>query len=69
MLGLSTTSPDSVAALEADEAGVDKRIDLVPLVTSDGFNQTVHPDYGFMPGWSPRRYLVATPYVFSDTLL
>jgi len=69
MLGLSTTSPDSVAALEADEAGVDERIELLPLVTSDGFNQTVHPDYAFMPGWSPRRYLVATPYAFSDTLL
>jgi hypothetical protein len=69
VLGLRTTSPDSVAALEADEAGPDGKIEIVPLVTSDGFNQTAHPDYAFMPAWSPRRYLVATPYAFSDTRL
>ena len=70
MLGLqSTITPDSVAALEADEPGVDRVFMVVPLLTPDGFHQTVHPDYAMMPRWSRRRYLVATPYAFSEKRL
>lgn len=68
MLGIPV-SPDSAAALEASEPGDDKGFIVLPLVTPDGFQQTVHPDYAMMPGWTPRRYLVATPYAFSETKL
>jgi hypothetical protein len=70
VLGLRPViSSDSAAALEADEAGVDRLFSVVPLRTPDGYHQTVHPDYAMMPGWSPRRFLVATPYAFSQTHL
>src|SRR6185295_5531851 len=60
---------DSAAVLEADEAGVDRVFSVLDLLTPDGYHQTVHPDYAMMPGWSPRRFLVATPYAFSATAL
>ena len=70
MLGLlPLVTSDSVAALEANEPGIDRAFSVLPLVTPDGFNQTVHPDYAMMPRWAPRRYLVATPYAFSETRL
>jgi hypothetical protein len=69
MLGVDPLSPDSLAALESREPGVDRGFIVLPLTTPDGFHQTVHPDYAVMPGWSPRRYLIATPYAFSATAL
>ena len=69
VLDVPAVSPDSLAALEADEAGVDRAFSILPLATPDGYGQTVHPDYAMMPGWSPRRFIVATPYAFSDSLL
>jgi hypothetical protein len=69
VLGLQPITADSAAALEANEPRADREFWVLPLLTADGFHQTVHPDYAFMPSWSPRRYLVATPYAFSDVNL
>jgi hypothetical protein len=60
---------DSAARLDGETMGMKGSIRLVPLTTPDGFGQTVHPDYAMMPGWSPRRFLVATPYAFGDSTL
>jgi hypothetical protein len=69
VLDVPAVSPDSLASLESNEPGADRAFLVLPLETPDGFDQTVHPDYAMMPGWSPRRFMVATPYAFSDTLL
>jgi hypothetical protein len=69
MLDVHRIDPDSLARLEAKEAGVDRVFSVLPLMTPDGYNQTVHPDYAVMPDWKPHRYIVATPYAFSDTLV
>jgi hypothetical protein len=69
VLGLQAISPDSAAALELNEPKADREFWVLPLKTADGFHQTVHPDYAMMPGWSPRRFLAATPYAFSQTHL
>lgn len=69
VLDVPAISPDSVASLELDESGADRVFAVLPLATPDGYHQTVHPDYAMMPGWSPRRFIVATPYAFSDTVL
>jgi hypothetical protein len=66
MLGLQPISADSAAALESNEPKADREFWVLPLLTPDGFHQTVHPDYAMMPGWSPRRFLVTTPYAFSQ---
>jgi hypothetical protein len=60
---------DSVATLEVDEVGNNGAFMVLRLPTYDGYNQTVHPDYAMMPDWSPRRFLVATPYAFGDSTL
>ena len=49
--------------------GNDREIFVIPFMTPDGYNQTVHPDYAFMPGWPRRRFLVVTPYAFGDSTL
>jgi hypothetical protein len=66
---LPEVTADSAAKLEADEMGTNRDFSLIPFITPDGYNQTVHPDYAFMPGWSPRRFLVVTPYAFGDSTL
>lgn len=69
VLDVPPVSPDSVAVLEAEESGADRVFSVLDLATPDGFNQVVHPDYAMMPDWSPRRYMVATPYTYSDSLV
>jgi hypothetical protein len=69
MLDVPAISADSMAALEIAEPGTDGSFMTMPLATPDGSGQTVHPDYAMMPVWLPRRYLVATPYTYSDSLV
>lgn len=59
---------DSIASLELTEQDSDGGYVVLPLRTPDGSGQTVHPDYALMPNWLPRRYLVATPYTYTDSL-
>jgi hypothetical protein len=62
-------SADSLAAIESLESGTEDAFSVLRLQTPDGLGQTVHPDYAMMPDWLPRRYLVVTPYAYSDSLI
>jgi hypothetical protein len=56
---------DEIPVADA-EPHEERSLRVLDLVTPDGLQQTVHPDFAQMPSWPTPFLLVATPYPYGD---